>query len=72
MKVMHRVRAVLAKEVEIPDQLWKRYQEPTDDLDAEAASDELDDIMSRHGVNLPMEDVVEVEDEWYDEIKEGK
>lgn len=64
-RVIHRVSCMLSKEVEIEDGLWKRFNEGE-----EAAQDEVNDFMSKHGVNLPMEDVEEVQDEWYDEIKE--
>lgn len=65
VRVIHRSRVMLAKTVEVPRELWEAYNR---DECSEADQDRMNDYMSKHGVYAG-EDVEEVEDEWYDEVK---
>jgi hypothetical protein len=69
VKVIHRARVMLSKVVDVPDDLWNRYQHPASDEEAEAASEELDALITEKGISTNAEEVEEVEDEWYDAVK---
>ena len=68
MKVVHRARLLMAKVVDVPDDLWKRYNEPATDEEADKASEELQDLMTKEGISYAGEEIEEVDDEWYDPI----
>jgi hypothetical protein len=70
VKILHRARVVLQKEVDVPDELWKRHQELEPDQPGyDAAHDELSDLMSREGITYDLGQLEEVDDEWYLEVK---
>jgi hypothetical protein len=60
----------MSREVEVPDDLWKRFNEPASDAEAAAAQEELSEFMTKNGIRLNAEDLEKVEDEWYDDVKD--
>jgi hypothetical protein len=71
MKVVQILKVQMMKTVEVPDELWRRFNEPVDDAEADKAQEELAELMRRDGVQIPKDVEWDHEDEWYDPVEKA-